>query len=195
MTKDVFISHSSRNSELARSVCAALEAQGIMCWIAPRDIVPGQSWGASIVRALDECPVLVLVLTADANESNHVAREVERADGKSSRIITFRVDDVTLNQSLEYFLSADHWLDATSPPVESHFPALLKAVKSQLNHGRATTRAATLAPRPKSRPKQLSDGDLVRTFDELAPDNWSGKPQGKFSRFLQNLFTDQQPGP
>lgn len=34
----VFISHASDDSSAAESVCVALEAAGIHCWIAPRDV-------------------------------------------------------------------------------------------------------------------------------------------------------------
>jgi hypothetical protein len=40
MPVDVFISHSSDDSQQASFVCAHREAAGITCWIAPRDIPP-----------------------------------------------------------------------------------------------------------------------------------------------------------
>lgn len=41
MAHDVFISHSAKDKEAAHGLCAGLEARGLRCWIAPRDIVPG----------------------------------------------------------------------------------------------------------------------------------------------------------
>ena len=52
MAHDVFISHSHADKPAADAACAALEAKGIRCWIAPRDINPGQDWAASIVEAI-----------------------------------------------------------------------------------------------------------------------------------------------
>jgi hypothetical protein len=52
MNFDVFISYSTKDATAAKATCAALEAAKIRCWIAPRDIVPSASWGASIVRAI-----------------------------------------------------------------------------------------------------------------------------------------------
>ena len=191
MTRDVFISHSSRDHDLAVAVCASIEQRGLKCWIAPRDIHPGQPWGASIVQALDECPVLVLVLTENANVSHHVVREIERADGKLSRIITFRVDDLILNPSLEYFLSADHWLDATTQPVERHFPALVDAVVSLHGLGRNTAKPPMTESAIKSPLPPMSDSEMVKAFDELAPDDWEGVRPGRVSRFFQHLFSDR----
>lgn len=194
MAKEVFISHSSQDRATATAVCACLESSGFDCWIAPRDILPGQPWGESIVRALDECPIMVLLLTAHANASRHVVKEVERADGKLARIVTFRVEDVVLNPSLEYFLSAEHWLDAVTPPVQAHLPELLRAVQTLRGLSRQPTKpvgsapgAGAVAPRRTS----TSERELVQEFDELAPDDWYSAPRGKVARFFQNLFNDR----
>lgn len=42
---DVFISYSMKDKVVGDAVCATLEAKRIRCWIAPRDILPGQEWG------------------------------------------------------------------------------------------------------------------------------------------------------
>ena len=191
MPKDVFISHSSQDGGVAASICAGLEARGLRCWIAPRDIPTGQPWGASIVRALDECPVMVLVLTVRANASRHVVREVERADGKLARIITFRIDEVALNPNLEYFLSADHWFDATTPPLEAHLPALAEAVHALRDLARESPKAPPLASATAVKPAAMTDHDLLQTFDDLAPDDWNRAPQGTLGRFFRGLFDDR----
>ncbi|MCR4992528.1 MAG: toll/interleukin-1 receptor domain-containing protein [Lachnospiraceae bacterium] len=43
---DVFISHSSKDKEIADKVVKFFEDKGLSCWIAPRDIVPGTEWPA-----------------------------------------------------------------------------------------------------------------------------------------------------
>jgi len=54
MAHDVFISYSSKDKSVADAVCATLEGRKIRCWIAPRDVSPGDSWAASIVKSIDE---------------------------------------------------------------------------------------------------------------------------------------------
>ena len=39
---EVFISHSSADSEVAKMLYRQLEARGISCWISSRDITPGE---------------------------------------------------------------------------------------------------------------------------------------------------------
>jgi formylglycine-generating enzyme required for sulfatase activity len=129
MAHDVFISHSSKDKPAADAVCAVLEAQGIRCWVAPRDIIPGRDWGESIVDAIKGARVMVLIFSANANNSPQIKREVERAANKGIPIIPLRIEDVVPTASLEYFLSTPHWLDAFTPPLESHLQHLAQVVR------------------------------------------------------------------
>src|SRR2546421_3726062 len=108
----VFISQSSEDKAIGEQVCNFLEANGISCWIAPRDVTPGKNYGAAIVDAIDECGVFVLILTEESNRSGQVAREVERAASNNDVIIPFRIDPVQPSRNLEFYVSAAHWLDA-----------------------------------------------------------------------------------
>ena len=49
---DVFISHSSKDKEIAELICNTLEARGIKCRIAPGDIQGGDDWSAAITDAI-----------------------------------------------------------------------------------------------------------------------------------------------
>ena len=51
-TPDVFISYASHDSAVANDVAAALEGQGLKCWIAPRDVTPGAPYASEIVHAI-----------------------------------------------------------------------------------------------------------------------------------------------
>ena len=110
MTHDVFLSHSSKDHEIAEKMCSVLEERGLKCWIAPRDIVPGASWGGAIVEAIRDCGCMVLILSEESNKSGQVLREVERAVNKTKPVIPFRISNVTPSESMEYFISSSHWI-------------------------------------------------------------------------------------
>lgn len=132
MAHDVFVSHSTRNHRdktIADAICAKLEERRIRCWIAPRDVQPGSTWAEAIVDAVAGSRVMVLVLSAQANGSPHVMREVERAVSKGIPIIPFRIEDVVLSKAMEFFISSSHWLDALTPPIESHLAQLSSTVE------------------------------------------------------------------
>ena len=81
MAHDVFISYASEDKPTADAVCATLENKRVRCWIAPRDVRAGTSFGGAIIQAINQSRMLVLVFSASANASPHVTREVARAVG------------------------------------------------------------------------------------------------------------------
>jgi hypothetical protein len=124
-----------------------LESNGIRCWGAPRDIVPGKNWGESIIDAIKGARVMVLILSGHANESVPIKNEVERAVSKGVTVIPMRIEDVVPSSALEFFISSSHWLDAFVPPLESHLKYLTQVIRQIL--GRPLTEVpAKLAPEP-----------------------------------------------
>jgi hypothetical protein len=61
-----------------------------------------------------------------------VRREVERAVHKQLIMLPFRIEEVLPSKSLEYFLSAQHWMDAFPAPREPYYGRLCSYVKAQL---------------------------------------------------------------
>lgn len=129
MAHDVFICHSAKDKTTADAVCAMLESSGIRCWIAPRDVTAGMEWSECIIDAIEECRVMVLVFTTNANESPQIRREVERAVNRGVAILPLRIEDILPGRALEYFIGNVHWLDAMTPPLESHLQNLAGTVK------------------------------------------------------------------
>ena len=110
MNKKVFISHSSKDKEIADKVCSAIENKGIGCWIAPRDIPYGEQWAGEITRALKEAVVCIFIFSKNSNQSKQVAKEIEIAFDNSVIIIPIRIDNTELNDVLTYYLATVHWL-------------------------------------------------------------------------------------
>src|ERR1700756_2509366 len=132
MSADVFISHSNKDKTTAEAICHCLEANGIRCWIAPRDIQFGSDWTEGITQGISSCRVFVLVFSDSANTSDHVRREVAKAFSLGLAVIPFRTEDVAPNRSLSYFLETVHWLDAFHSPTESYFGTLSDQIKRLL---------------------------------------------------------------
>jgi ribosomal protein L40E len=129
MPHDVIVSYATIDKPTADAVCAKLEERGIRCWIAPRDILPGADYAASIISAIDSAKLMVLIFSSHANASKHVMREAERAVHSAIPIIPFRIEDIQPSPSLQYYISGQHWLDALTPPLEQHIFRLVEAIK------------------------------------------------------------------
>ncbi|MDP9090764.1 MAG: toll/interleukin-1 receptor domain-containing protein [Pseudomonadota bacterium] len=132
MERNIFVSYSQPDHGCAMELVARIEAEGIHCWIAPRDIAPSTDWAAEIIDAISKSRMMVLVFSASSNDSPQVRREVERAVHKQVHILPFRIENVLPSKSLEYFLSAQHWMDAFPPPRERHYARLCNYLKTQL---------------------------------------------------------------
>jgi hypothetical protein len=146
MAHDVFISYATENKPIADALCAKMEAKQIRCWIAPRDLPVGVPYGAALVEAIQASRAFVLVLSADANQSQHVPREVEQAVHNCIPLIPFRIENIEPSQSLNYFIKSLHWLDALTPPMEKHLDKLTESVQALLGQKRPEERAPPNRP-------------------------------------------------
>ena len=131
MAHDVFISYSSKDKGAADALCAALEGDGLKCWIAPRDTEAG-AYGPSIVRAIRATRVFVLLLSEASNASQHVAREVERAVSLKLPIVPFALAPVTLSDDMEYYVASLHRIDGYPGAITQHLPGLIARIRAEL---------------------------------------------------------------
>jgi hypothetical protein len=140
--------------------------------MAPRDIAPSADWAAEIMDAISSVRVMILVFSASSNLSPQVRREVERAVHKQLSVLPFRIEDVLPSKSLEFFLSAQHWMDAFPPPREPHYARLCTYLKTQLAAEPAlqalpaTTITATTAPGASTR--AFDSAELLHIERQLA---------------------------
>lgn len=116
---DVFISHSSLDKAIADHLCNELEAKGLKCWIAPRDIVPGSDWAAAISNAINSTKVMLLIYSHNSAQSTQVPKEVNIAEKKGKFIIPYKIDDAELMGAFDYFLTGAHWIVA-NPAMDDY---------------------------------------------------------------------------
>ena len=129
MAHDVFISYSNFDKPIADAVCAHLEGKGIRCWIAPRDILPGEDWPSAVTKAISQSRVMVLVFSASSNSSEDVGRELMLAANHKIIIIPFKIENVEPVPGKQYYLARTHWLDAVNPPTREQIGLLGETVK------------------------------------------------------------------
>lgn len=108
--KDVFISHSSTDAELAQRICARLENQGISCWIAPRDIRVADRYALECLRGVAETEALILLASEKALGSVQVLSEIEQAHKRAHPIYTILIPPARVQGEVDFYISRLHWL-------------------------------------------------------------------------------------
>jgi hypothetical protein len=156
MNFDVFISYPHQDKATADAACAALEAEGIRCWIAPRDVAAGAEWASSLIEAIDTCRVMVLIFSASANNSKQIRREVQRAFEREVPVVPFRIENVVPEKSLAYYMGPVHWLDALTRPLEQHLRKLVVSVRSLAPPKQSSAaKPATHEPIPEAKVEEI----------------------------------------
>lgn len=132
MAHDVFISYSHKDQTVADGICARLEAEGLRCWIAPRDIGPGEDWPSAIANGIAGSKMMVLVFSQYSNMSDEVSRELYLAANSKVIIIPFVIENVKPEAGKAYYLGRTHWLDAMNPPTNEQIGQLIERIHSLL---------------------------------------------------------------
>lgn len=175
MAHDVFLSYSYQDKAAADAVCHSLEAKGVRCWIAPRDVIPGEDWQQSILDAISASRAVILLFTAHTNQSDNVKKEVSAAFDANAMVIPFRIEDVPPQGSLKYHLIGVHWLDAYAPPLEEHVGHLAKIIQGlPQGHGEGPppTPPPIVVPSPLPGPTPTPPPAPVPAPKPDAPANW-----------------------
>jgi len=153
---DVFISHSMKDDSIAETLKHKLQAAGLICWKAPDNIMPGESWPAAITRALASCKTMCLVWSANSVDSPEVAKELTLAMQNGVTVVPFRLEKIEPRGEWLYHLANTHWMDAFPGSYLDHVDKLaawLKRASASEPHrtNRPTDTAAPYRPRTARR--------------------------------------------
>ena len=152
----IFISHSSNDANIANGLVNAIEKYGDRCFIAPRDIRTGYEYAAEIAEGIDRSDMLILLLSNAANESPHVLREIERAVNKRIPVLVYKLEDVSLTKSMEYFLMTHQWLNAQM----NDFSDIIQSI-SQFKKNKVEARLDAEIGSPEVMTKKRSTTNLI----------------------------------
>ncbi len=136
MNYDVFISYKSQSINVVKAIDHVLKSENIRCWYAPRDLdnqSAGKDYDDKIVEAINNCSLLVVVLSNAALTSDWVKAEVSQAQKQKKLVIPYVVSELKVENGLRMRLESKHWIDAYPNP-ERKFSLLLRNIKIFLNN-------------------------------------------------------------
>jgi hypothetical protein len=96
-----FISHKSNDSEFAKKLATSLRERGIYAWLDIWNMPPGKPLSDAMQSGIEECDVMVLILTPESMQSVHagiggVAFEVHIGEGRKYYDKAYRIIGVLL---------------------------------------------------------------------------------------------------
>jgi TolB-like protein len=111
MADYVFISYASADQETANRLVDLIEKRGIPCWIASRDIRPGEDYQNAIVHALEGAGVFLLLFSQAASESTEIPKELALAGKFKKSIIPARLNDIVPSGPFAYQMTSSQFID------------------------------------------------------------------------------------
>lgn len=151
----LFVSHHSSKYDVALHVERALARHGVDCWIAPRDVEPGEAFDSAIMGAIRDGAGVLLLFCSQSDKSPHVKRELILADNAHKAIIPLRLEEI-VPDDLAYHLASAQWIDWLEKRDDSI--ARIAAKAHQLVGIRPAAAPAT--PPPAADPRAAAADDL-----------------------------------
>ncbi len=130
--KQVFISYPSASHDLAFEIMEYLEKQHIDCFIAPRDIEGGKNYASALMRALNDCSMVLLVAAEAINRSEHVLNELDVIFNQKKPILPVFVENFQLLDEIRYYIGRKQWVTAYPDELSCYLHEIYEAVMDRL---------------------------------------------------------------
>src|ERR1051325_1886450 len=165
---DVFLSHSSKDKSLVRSIAERLRTDDVRVWFDEWEIHPGDSIPAKIEEGLEHSRVLLLCMSINAFSSDWAQLEsgifrFRDPLNKDRRFVPLRLDETPIKGYLTQFLYIP-WLPEDR---EREYPKLLEACRTPKKNAQADIPAL---------PTFATDQTIQFQNDDVEIFNWSFSP-------------------
>ena len=179
-SSDVFLSYSREDKVRVLDLAAKLRSAGVSLWIDQGSIDGAALWGESIVRALEDAKVLLLMVSPSAVSSHNVAKEVMLTSERKGHILPVHLEPTTIPTSLKYPLAGIQHIEFYQGDPDDNLKAILRSLETLgvkiVPPQAAASKADVAAPIAQTAAAPGADlaterGALaVLPFDNISPD-------------------------
>ena len=168
MAKQVFISHSSKDKDMAEAIYHYLTSQGIRCWIDIHDIRKGIPYAREIMRGIDSSDMLLVVYSRNVNTSEDILNEIDQFHAAHKIILPFLTDETPFSRELDYYLKRRQWITAYNN-YRGQLPALRDAIAEllQLSLQQSYSNLSTSTSSNSSKQNQGATSTQPSTYDVI----------------------------
>jgi TolB-like protein/Flp pilus assembly protein TadD len=174
------LSYSREDKVRVLDLAAKLRSAGVSLWIDQGSIDGAALWGESIVRALEDAKVLLLMVSPSAVSSHNVAKEVMLTSERKGHILPVHLEPTTIPTSLKYPLAGIQHIEFYQGDPDDNLKAILRSLETLgvkiVPPQAAASKADVAAPIAQTAAAPGADlaterGALaVLPFDNISPD-------------------------
>lgn len=132
---DIYICNSSVDKQIAGDLREYLIGKGLHPFMAPYDVPAGVIYAETVMQAISECPVCIIIVSEASCKSMRVLNEMAEAMRSRTRFIPFRIDDTPMPAGMRYYLQAYGCINGSNKP-RGQFDELLSVVLSNIPSSR-----------------------------------------------------------
>jgi dipeptidyl aminopeptidase/acylaminoacyl peptidase len=121
----IFISYSRIHEPFARRLATALSDSGAEVWIDVEDIPAGMNWSRAIQSGLDQCDMMLVIITPESMSSHNVENEWQYYLDEKKPVIPIKLQDAKTHFQLRRL----QHIDFDKLPFETAFAQLVREMR------------------------------------------------------------------
>jgi len=153
MSAEVFVSYSSQDFEEVHRIVEQLRSTGVSVWMDEGGIEAARLWSEAIVDAINDCKVLIMMVSSHSTDSPNVVKEVMLSSESGKVILPIYLEEAEIPSRLKYQLTGIQHLEAFSLSESGLIEELRRglAINGVIVPGMVTTNIDASAKSPSHR--------------------------------------------
>ena len=128
MSSEVFVSYSSQDHAQVSKIIEQLRKAGVSVWMDEGGIDAATLWSEAIVEAINDCKILIMMVSRHSTDSANVVKEVMLASESSKTILPVYLEPADIPTRLKYQLTGIQHSEAFSLSLEDLINELLRGL-------------------------------------------------------------------
>ena len=118
MQDEVFISYARSDREKVMPIVGILRSAGVSIWVDEGKIDAATLWSEEIVDAINNCKVMIVMLSKNSTSSENVVKEVMLASENKKQILPVYIESTDVPRKLQYQLAGIQHLEVSESNIE-----------------------------------------------------------------------------
>ncbi len=190
MSDVVFISYSSKDTQIIKKIIKQLTEAGIRYWKAPEMIPAGSNYAREIPRAIEKCGVFVLMISESSQDSIWVEKEIDCAINARKTIVPLNLTGAPMSEMFRFYLNNVQTIDY-SVDEEAAMQQFLDRLKGLVDTADVNSEVKT--PAESSVQERMSQPAYSKSFSAAVKQMKLPEGRSGSSRKAESLFGTPAP--